>query len=88
MQYGTGFGAMWFRKERRCFKENESIDESQAKFYAYGADFGAMWFRKERCRFKEKNSVVDKGQAENFMQYGTDFGAMWARLFLVKASEA
>ena len=45
MQYGTGFGAMWFRKERRRFKEKESIDESQAKFYAYGTDDGAMWAR-------------------------------------------
>lgn len=35
-------GAMWFRKERRRFKEKESIDESQAKFYAYGTDDGAM----------------------------------------------
>ena len=34
MQYGTDFGAMWFRKERRRFKEKENIDESQAKFYA------------------------------------------------------
>ena len=33
MQYGTDFGAMWFREERCYFKEKESVDERQTKFY-------------------------------------------------------
>ena len=27
MQYGTDFGAMWFRKERCRFKEKDSVVE-------------------------------------------------------------